>query len=64
MVADMPSLTHMHSASPRNDGGRALDTALGHKGVYWEEPLLLSHVLGGIEMAAGARRFSCGKERN
>jgi type 1 glutamine amidotransferase len=44
------------------DGGRAFYTALGHKGVYWEEPLLLSHVLGGIEMAAGVKRFNCGKE--
>jgi type 1 glutamine amidotransferase len=44
------------------DGGRAFYTALGHKGVYWEEPLLLSHVLGGIEMAAGAKRFNCGEE--
>jgi type 1 glutamine amidotransferase len=44
------------------DGGRAFYTALGHKGVYWEEPLLLSHVLGGIEMAAGAKRFNCGTE--
>ena len=35
------------------DGGRAFYTALGHKGDYWDEPLLLSHVLGGIEMAAG-----------
>jgi type 1 glutamine amidotransferase len=43
------------------DGGRAFYTALGHKGVYWEEPLL-SHVLGGIEMAAGAKRFNCGEE--
>ena len=39
------------------DGGRAFYTALGHKGVYWNEPLLLSHVLGGIEMAAGAAQF-------
>ena len=39
------------------DGGRAFYTALGHKGVYWSEPLLLSHVLGGIEMAAGAAKF-------
>jgi type 1 glutamine amidotransferase len=45
----------------RYDGGRAFYTALGHKGVYWDEPLLLSHVLGGIEMAAGAARFdNCG----
>jgi len=42
------------------DGGRAFYTALGHKGVYWDEPLLLSHVLGGIEMAAGAAKFDCG----
>ena len=39
------------------DGGRSFYTALGHKGVYWDEPLLLSHVLGGIEMAAGAKKF-------
>ena len=44
------------------NGGRAFYTALGHKGVYWEEPLLLSHVLGGIEMAAGTKRFDCGRE--
>ena len=37
------------------DGGRSFYTALGHKGVYWEEPLLLAHVLGGIEMAAGVK---------
>ena len=42
------------------DGGRAFYTALGHKGDYWKEPLLLSHVLGGIEMAAGVTRFNCG----
>jgi type 1 glutamine amidotransferase len=41
------------------DGGRSFYTALGHKGVYWSEPLLLSHVLGGIEMAAGAAKFNC-----
>ena len=35
------------------DGGRSFYTALGHKGEYWTEPLLLGHVLGGIEMAAG-----------
>jgi type 1 glutamine amidotransferase len=44
------------------DGGRAFYTALGHKGEYWDEPLLLSHVLGGIEMAAGVTRFDCGEE--
>jgi type 1 glutamine amidotransferase len=41
------------------DGGRAFYTALGHKGTYWDEPLLLSHILGGIEMAAGAAKFDC-----
>jgi type 1 glutamine amidotransferase len=44
----------------RYDGGRSFYTALGHKGVYWTEPLLLAHVLGGIEMAAGRGPFSCG----
>jgi type 1 glutamine amidotransferase len=41
------------------DGGRAFYTALGHRGTYWDEPLLLSHVVGGIKMAAGAARFDC-----
>jgi len=45
------------------DGGRSFYTALGHRGTYWdEEPLLLAHVLGGIEMAAGAKKFNCGTE--
>ena len=44
------------------DGGRSFYTALGHKGDYWEEPRLLSHVLGGIEMAAGVAKFDCGEE--
>ena len=43
----------------RYDGGRAFYTALGHKGAYWKEPLLLAHVLGGIKMAAGAAKFNC-----
>ena len=41
------------------DGGRAFYTALGHKGEYWNEPDLLEHVLGGIEMAAGRAQFRC-----
>jgi type 1 glutamine amidotransferase len=41
------------------DGGRAFYTALGHKGAYWNEPLLLAHILGGIEMAAGRAPFRC-----
>jgi type 1 glutamine amidotransferase len=44
------------------DGGRAFYTALGHKGVYWEQPRLVSHVIGGIKMAAGVKRFDCGEE--
>jgi type 1 glutamine amidotransferase len=39
------------------DGGRSFYTALGHKGIYWDEPKLLAHVLGGIEMAAGVKKF-------
>ena len=45
------------------DGGRSFYTALGHKGAYWEEPLLLSHVLGGIEMAAGVAKPSTAARR-
>jgi type 1 glutamine amidotransferase len=45
----------------RYDGGRSFYTALGHKGAYWTEPLLLGHVLGGIEMAAGHAPFSGAK---
>jgi type 1 glutamine amidotransferase len=40
----------------RYDGGRAFYTALGHKGVYFKEPLFLSHILGGLEIAAGLER--------
>src|SRR4051812_13931148 len=36
----------------RYDGGRAFYTALGHKGGYFKEPLFLSHILGGPEIAA------------
>ncbi len=41
------------------DGGRSFYTALGHKGEYWKEPLVLKHVLGGIRMAAGVAPFRC-----
>jgi type 1 glutamine amidotransferase len=44
------------------DGGRAFYTALGHKAEYYNEPLLLDHLLGGIRMAAGVTRFNCGRE--
>jgi type 1 glutamine amidotransferase len=41
------------------DGGRAFYTALGHKAAYYAEPLLLAHLLGGIEMAAGVATAPC-----
>jgi type 1 glutamine amidotransferase len=44
------------------DGGRAFYTAMGHKSEYFSEPLLLSHLLGGIKMAAGKARFACGRD--
>jgi len=37
----------------RYDGGRAFYTALGHKGEYFKDPRLQSHILGGLEIAAG-----------
>jgi cytochrome c len=36
------------------DGGRAWYTALGHTAESYQEPLFLSHLLGGIRWAAGA----------
>jgi type 1 glutamine amidotransferase len=47
----------------RYDGGRSFFTALGHKAVYWTESLLLGHVLGGIEMAAGRAPFNVTQRR-
>jgi type 1 glutamine amidotransferase len=44
------------------DGGRAFYTAMGHKPEYYSEPLLLAHLLGGIQMAAGVVNFNCGDE--
>ena len=44
------------------DGGRAFYTAMGHKAEYYSDPLFLSHLLGGIKMAAGAARFACGRQ--
>jgi type 1 glutamine amidotransferase len=44
------------------DGGRAFYTAMGHKAEYFSEPLLLAHILGGIQMAAGVARFNCAAE--
>lgn len=43
------------------DGGRAFYTAMGHKAEYFSDPLLLSHLLGGIRMAAGVAPFHCGR---
>jgi type 1 glutamine amidotransferase len=54
-----PMGDHPISWCHRYDGGRAFYTALGHKGTYWDEPLLQAHVLGGIEMAAGKAKFDC-----
>jgi len=47
----------------RYDGGRSFYTALGHKGVYFKEPLMLEHILGGIEIAAGVERCRGDNER-
>jgi type 1 glutamine amidotransferase len=44
------------------DGGRAFYTAMGHKPEYYSDPLLLAHLLGGIQMAAGVARFNCGRD--
>jgi type 1 glutamine amidotransferase len=44
------------------DGGRAFYTAMGHQDESFSEPLLLSHLLGGIKMAAGVAKFNCGRE--
>ena len=41
------------------DGGRAFYTALGHSSSAYSEPLVLSHILGGIEETAGVARFNC-----
>ncbi len=43
------------------DGGRAWYTALGHTEASYSEPLFLSHLLGGIEQAAGVAKFNCGE---
>jgi type 1 glutamine amidotransferase len=56
-----PMGDHPISWCQRYEGGRSFYTALGHRGVYWSEPLLLAHVLGGIEMAAGVADFDCGR---
>ena len=42
------------------DGGRAFVTALGHFGSHYSEPALLSHLVGGIQYAAGLVPGDCG----
>jgi type 1 glutamine amidotransferase len=41
------------------DGGRAFYTALGHSASAYSEPLVLAHILGGIEETAGVAKFNC-----
>jgi type 1 glutamine amidotransferase len=41
------------------DGGRAFYTAMGHSSSAYSEPLVLSHILGGIEETAGVAKFNC-----
>ncbi|MFJ3336907.1 ThuA domain-containing protein [Streptomyces sp. NPDC086766] len=44
------------------DGGRSFYTGMGHTSESYTDPLFLSHLLGGIEMAAGTARFNCDPE--
>src|SRR5215218_7587148 len=44
------------------DGGRAFYTAVGHSASAYSEPLVLAHILGGIEEAAGVVKFNCDPE--
>jgi type 1 glutamine amidotransferase len=41
------------------DGGRAFYTAIGHSASAYSEPLVLAHILGGIEQTAGVAKFNC-----
>ncbi|WP_228396213.1 ThuA domain-containing protein [Streptomyces sp. RB17] len=41
------------------DGGRSFYTGMGHTSESYTEPQFLSHILGGIEMTAGAAKFNC-----
>lgn len=43
----------------RYRGGRSVYTAMGHTSESYAEPRFLSHLLGAIEMAAGAAPFAC-----
>ncbi|HZE32583.1 MAG TPA: ThuA domain-containing protein [Actinoallomurus sp.] len=50
---------HPISWCHRYDGGRAWYTGMGHTKESYTDPLFLRHLLGGIEMSAGATRFPC-----
>jgi type 1 glutamine amidotransferase len=54
---------HPISWCQRFDGGRSWYTALGHTEASYLEPAFLSHILGGIEVAAGvATSKACGRK--
>ena len=54
---------HPISWCHRYDGGRSWYTALGHTEASYVEPEFLSHILGGIEVAAGvATSKACGRK--
>ena len=54
---------HPISWCQRFDGGRSWYTALGHTEASYLEPEFLSHILGGIEVAAGvATSKACGRK--
>jgi cytochrome c len=46
------------------EGGRSWYTALGHDSTAYDEPFFRSHLLGGIEWAAGAVPGDCGPTEN
>lgn len=46
------------------DGGRSWYTGLGHTDASYSEPAFLTHLLGGIETAAGAEAASCGASQS
>jgi len=43
----------------RYAGGRSVYTAMGHPSAAYRDPRFAAHLLGAIEMAAGAARFDC-----
>jgi type 1 glutamine amidotransferase len=43
----------------RYDGGRSVYTGMGHTAASYAEPRFLAHLLGAVEMAAGAAPFDC-----